>query len=102
MANSNHQLPFRFVPHHRAPEHPGDDPLLFAFRGRELLVTEKLNLPSVSEIDAHGIEAVRGGFFPQYYVLPETSLSFLYTFALVAIFFGLALQLRYARTILAQ
>ena len=59
MANSNHQLPFRFVPHHRAPEHPGDDPLLFAFRGRELLVTEKLNLPSVSEIDAHGIEAVR-------------------------------------------
>lgn len=49
----------------------------------------------------HGIEAVRGGFFPQYYVLPETSLSYLYAFALVAIFFGLALQLRYARTILA-
>ena len=65
MANSNHQLPFRFVPHHRAPEQPGDEPILFAFRGRELLVTEKLHLPSVSEIDAHGIEAVRTQYLGQ-------------------------------------
>lgn len=59
MANTDHQFPFRFVPHHRAPEHPGDEPILFAFRGRELLVTEGLKLPSVGEIDAHGVEAVR-------------------------------------------
>lgn len=50
----------------------------------------------------HGVEALRGGFFPHYYVVPETSLSFLYTFALVTIFFGLALQVRFARKILAQ
>jgi NAD+ diphosphatase len=51
--------PFRFVPHHRAPESPGDDPILFAFRGRELLVTEDLKLPSVAEIDARGLNALR-------------------------------------------
>lgn len=51
--------PFRFVPHHKAPEHPGEDPMLFAFRGRDLLVTEDGRLPKVSEIDAHGFEAVR-------------------------------------------
>ncbi len=51
--------PFRFVPHHKTPEHPGEDPMLFAFRGRDLLVTEDLRLPKVSEIDAHGFEAVR-------------------------------------------
>jgi len=51
--------PFRFVPHHVAPDSPGDNPLLFAFRGRELLVTEELSLPSVAQIDDHGVEAVR-------------------------------------------
>ncbi len=51
--------PFRFIPHHLAPEVPGDDPLLFAFRGRELLVTQELKLLSVSEIDAQGLKAVR-------------------------------------------
>ena len=65
MANSNHQFPFRFIPHHRAPEQPGDDPILFAFRGREMLVTEGLNLPSISEIDAHGFEAVRRQYLGQ-------------------------------------
>lgn len=49
-----------------------------------------------------GIETLRGGFFPHYYVVPETSLSYLYGFALVSIFFGLALQVRFARKILAQ
>ena len=44
--------PFPFVPHHKAPEAPGDDPILFAFRGRELLVTEEFGLPSVEQIDA--------------------------------------------------
>lgn len=48
----------------------------------------------------HGIEALRGGFFPHYYVVPETSLSFLYGFALVSIFLGLALHVRYARKLI--
>jgi NAD+ diphosphatase len=51
--------PFRFNPHHVAPESPGDDPILFAFRGRDLLVTEDLQLPSVAEIDARGLNALR-------------------------------------------
>jgi len=51
--------PFRFVPHHKAPDDPGESPLLFAFRGRDLLVTEELGLPEVTAIDAHGFEAVR-------------------------------------------
>ena len=33
--------------------------MVFAFRGRDLLVTESLGLPSVQEIDQHGFEAVR-------------------------------------------
>ena len=49
----------------------------------------------------HGIEALRGGFFPHYYVVPETSLSSLYGFALFTIFFGLALHVRYARKIMS-
>jgi NAD+ diphosphatase len=53
------KTPFRFVPHHRAPESPGENPILFAFRGREILVTHDLRLPSVDQIDAHGFEAVR-------------------------------------------
>ncbi len=65
MANSNHQFPYRFAPHHRAPEQPGDDPILFAFRGRELLVTEGLKLPSIGEIDLHGFEAVRRQYLGQ-------------------------------------
>jgi NAD+ diphosphatase len=51
--------PFRFIPHHLPPETPGEDPILFAFRGREILVTHELELPSVEQIDAHGFEAVR-------------------------------------------
>ncbi len=51
--------PFRFVPHHKSPDDPGENPLLFAFRGRDLLVTEDLRLPNVGAIDAHGYEAVR-------------------------------------------
>jgi NAD+ diphosphatase len=51
--------PFRFVPHHKSPDDPGESPLLFAFRGRDLLVTEQLRLPDVAAIDAHGYEAVR-------------------------------------------
>ncbi|MDE0886609.1 MAG: NAD(+) diphosphatase [Myxococcota bacterium] len=51
--------PLRFVPGHVAPENPGPAPRLFAFHGRELLVTESNQLPSVETIDALGIDAVR-------------------------------------------
>jgi NAD+ diphosphatase len=53
------RFPLPFVPHHKSPESPGEDPILFAFRGRDLLVNSELNLPSVAEIDAQGMEAIR-------------------------------------------
>ncbi|MFT5442146.1 MAG: NAD+ diphosphatase [Myxococcota bacterium] len=52
-------FPLSFAPDHKEPEHPGDAPLCFAFRKRELLVTEAGVLPPVEAIDQHGIEAVR-------------------------------------------
>ncbi len=52
-------FPLSFVPGHREPESPGDAPLVFAFRGRELLVTPEGALPAVEQIDALGLEAVR-------------------------------------------
>jgi NAD+ diphosphatase len=52
-------VPLPFIPDHRPPDEPGSAPLLFAFRRRELLVTEDQRLPEVRIIDAHGIEAVR-------------------------------------------
>ena len=58
MADST-RFPLPFIPHHRSPESPGENPILFAFRGRDLLVTSDLGLPSVEEIDAQGVEAVR-------------------------------------------
>ena len=39
--------------------------MLFAFRGRDLLVTSELALPEVKEIDAQGIEAVRTQYLGQ-------------------------------------
>ena len=51
--------PLAFVPTHISPDDPGENPLCFAFRKRELLVTEAGVLPSVEEIDKGGIEAVR-------------------------------------------
>lgn len=53
------EFPLSFLPGHREPEDPGLDPLCFAFRRRELLVTADGALPSVAQIDTHGIEAVR-------------------------------------------
>jgi NAD+ diphosphatase len=52
-------FPYRFFPFHKSPEAPGPEPMLFAFRGRDMLVTEELKLPSVEQIDTHGFEAVR-------------------------------------------
>jgi capsular polysaccharide transport system permease protein len=50
----------------------------------------------------HGVEILRGGFFRHYHLVPEANLSVLLGFALAAVFFGLALQVRYARKIIAQ
>lgn len=45
---------------------------------------------------AHGLEAVRLGFAPYYHAVPELSIAYLYGFALVSLFLGLALHRRFA------
>ncbi len=45
---------------------------------------------------AHGLEAARLGFAPYYQAVPELSMPYLYGFALVSVFFGLALHVRFA------
>jgi capsular polysaccharide transport system permease protein len=50
----------------------------------------------------HGVEILRGGFFPHYHLVPETNLLVLFSFALAMVFLGLALHVRYARKVLAQ
>lgn len=44
----------------------------------------------------HGLEGARLGFAPYYQAVPELSIAYLYGFALVSIFLGLALQARFA------
>jgi capsular polysaccharide transport system permease protein len=43
----------------------------------------------------HGIEAVRLGFAPHYHAVSELSLSYLFSFSLILVFFGLALHKRF-------
>lgn len=50
----------------------------------------------------NGLEMLRAGFFPQFHAAPEAGLSYLYAFALTAVFFGLALHVRYAERMVAQ
>jgi capsular polysaccharide transport system permease protein len=50
----------------------------------------------------HGLESLRGGFFPRFHAAPEASLPYLYGFALLTIFFGLALHVRFADRLVAQ
>ena len=45
---------------------------------------------------AHGLEAARLGFVPNYHAISELSMAYLYGFALVSIFLGLALHRRFA------
>lgn len=45
---------------------------------------------------AHGLEAARLGFAPYYHAVPELSMSYLYGFAMVSVFLGLALHTRFA------
>lgn len=50
----------------------------------------------------HGLEAARLGFAPYYHAVPELSIAYLYGFALVMLFFGLALHRRFAKRLVAQ
>lgn len=50
---------------------------------------------------AHGVEAARLGFAPLYHAFPETSLAYLYCWAIGIVFFGLALHNRYASRLAA-
>lgn len=50
----------------------------------------------------HGLESVRLGFAPYYHAVPELDLAYLYEFALVTVFLGLALHRRFARRLLAK
>jgi capsular polysaccharide transport system permease protein len=51
---------------------------------------------------AHGLEAARVGFAPLYRTASDVSLGYLYSFAGVLIFFGLALHRRFVRRLAAQ
>jgi len=50
----------------------------------------------------HGLEVARHGFSHLYQAVPEASMAYLYGFALVGIFFGLALHLRFSGRLAAQ
>lgn len=51
---------------------------------------------------AHGLEALRLGFAPYYHATPELSLPYLHAWGLGLLFFGLALQARFARKLTSQ
>lgn len=51
---------------------------------------------------AHGLEAARLGFAPYYHAVPELSIAYIYGFALVSIFLGLALHRRFALRLVTQ
>lgn len=50
----------------------------------------------------HGLETARLGFAPYYHAIPELSLAYLYGFALVMLFFGLALHQHFALRLTRQ
>lgn len=49
----------------------------------------------------HGVEAARLGFSPYYHAIPELSISYIYSFALICLFLGLALQVRFTNRLIA-
>lgn len=51
---------------------------------------------------AHGLEATRLAFAPYYHAIPELSVAYLYFSALVMVFFGLALHVRFANRLVMQ
>jgi capsular polysaccharide transport system permease protein len=50
----------------------------------------------------HGLETARLSFAPYYHTINDLSLAYLYTWALVLVFFGLALQVRFATRVASQ
>ncbi len=50
----------------------------------------------------HALEAVRLGFAPHYHAVPELSIPYIYGFAIVTIFLGLALHNRFAARLVMQ
>jgi capsular polysaccharide transport system permease protein len=50
----------------------------------------------------HAIEAARLGFSGYYHAIPELDLFYLYGVALVLVFFGLVMQIRFAERMIAQ
>lgn len=53
------EFPLEFEPDHRSPDSVPDEPLLFAFKGREIILDAEGHLPSVAQIDAARLEAER-------------------------------------------
>ena len=51
---------------------------------------------------AHGLEAARKAFAPYYHAIGDLSLAYLYAWALVLVFLGLALQLRFAQRVVSR
>lgn len=50
----------------------------------------------------HGLETLRGAYFSHFHAVPEASLAYVYVFALVAVFFGLSLHVRFTRRLIAE
>ncbi|WP_374327460.1 ABC transporter permease [Azonexus sp.] len=50
----------------------------------------------------HALETIRLGFSSSYHVIQGLDMSYVYLWALVSIFFGLVLQLRFAERVVAQ
>lgn len=50
----------------------------------------------------HGLEATRLGFAPYYHAVPELSIAYVYGFALVTIFLGLAMHERYGARLIMR
>lgn len=50
----------------------------------------------------HGLESARLAFAPYYHAVPGLSLAYVYVFALMLIFFGLALHVRFANRLVMQ
>lgn len=50
----------------------------------------------------HGLETLRGAYFSHFHPVPEASLAYVYGFALVAVFFGLSMHLRFSRRLIAE
>lgn len=51
---------------------------------------------------AHGLDAARLAFAPYYHAIPELSVAYLYFCALVMVFFGLALHVRFSHRLVMQ